>query len=846
MIKTCQHYSYHTNFMKQSFKCLILVLLFPFIAFSQVNVTGVVRSSKETLVGVTVWLKNPSTGKNQGASTDIDGKFTFTNVAPGTYTLSSSYVGFKEYANAAFKVANEPVSVTIELEEDSKLLADVVVKTVAKKETATALINTLKSSFIVADGLSIESIKKTPDRNVSDALKRVSGVTIQNDKFVLVRGLADRYNSALLNKTQLPSTEPDRRAFSFDIIPTALIDNIIINKGAAANLPGDFAGGLVQITTKEVSGDFASASLGVSYGSLSTFKDFKLIESVEFPSTFPSTNAFRISGNGDKRAYTKLIATPGITESSSLPNFNGSVAFGVKRNNWNVLFSSTARNTFSSSTTERIDYLSSTDLAYKYKDINFSQTKSLSGLLNVVYLGQNRYSWKTLANYQTEDYFLNRTGENYDNVQNIYSNSSNAIRKMVVNTQFDAKIKTWDFNIGYNLMLRDQPDYRVNPTASYLNSGNPYLTAWRDTYRFWSVMDENAGNAAVNKSFGDIKVGAGYLKKYRNFKARVFRYETIDMLGEITNNTDRYTADFDLANGFVMYEKEMGLFKLNTGLRTEYNLFNIATADFSGQKVNVEREYLDLLPSLNLTYSASEKTKWRTSLSKTLARPEFREVANFAYYDFVRNAQLLGNKDLEKSDIYNLDFKWELYPKSGEIFSVGVFGKKFIKPIEQIVADGSVPSNLALTYTNPPSALVYGLEMEFRKELNAWLDLYSNMAFIQSEVELNGVKRQLQGQSNYALNGGLNFHKGNNTMNLTYNRVGDRIASVGFQGYPDIFENSRDVIDIVFLLKFSKGEIKLAVSDILAQPTTFYQKPSRDLIKTNNETSVSLTVNFNL
>jgi len=831
--------------MKQSFKCLIVVLLFPFIAFSQGTVSGIVKSAKEPLVGVTVWLKNPATGKNVGAATDVDGKFLFQNVASGKYLLNTSYVGFKEYTNNELVVGSEPITVTIELEEDSKLLTDVVVKTVAKKETATALINTLKSSFIVADGLSIESIKKTPDRNVSDALKRVSGVTIQNDRFVLVRGLADRYNSALLNKTQLPSTEPDRRAFSFDIIPTALIDNIIINKGAAANLPGDFAGGLVQITTKEVSGDFASASFGVSYGSLSTFQNFKSIESVPFPSIFPSTNTFRVSGNGDKRAYTKLIDSPGITESSSLPNFNGSVSFGLKKNNWNVLFSSTARNTFSSNTTERIDYLSSTDLAYKYKDINFSQTKSLSGLLNVVYLGQNRYSWKTLANYQTEDYFLNRTGENYDNVQNVFSNSSNAIRKMVVNTQFDAKIKTWDFNVGYNLMLRDQPDYRVNPTASYLNSGDPYLTAWRDTYRFWSVMDENSGNAAVNKSFGDIKVGAGYLKKYRNFKARVFRYETIDMLGEITNNTDRYTADFDLASGFVMYEKEMGLLKLNTGLRTEYNVFTIGTADFSGQKVNVQREYLDLLPSLNLTYSATEKTKLRTSLSKTLARPEFREVANFAYYDFVRNAQLLGNKDLEKSDIYNVDFKWELYPRAGEIFSVGIFGKKFIKPIEQIVADGSVPSNLALTYTNPPSALVYGLEMEFRKAINSWLDFYSNMALIQSEVEVQGVKRQLQGQSNYALNGGLNFHKGNNTFNLTYNRVGDRIASVGFQGYPDIFENSRDVIDIVFLRKYNKGEIKLAIGDILAQSTVFYQKPSRDLIKTNNETSVSLTVNYN-
>jgi outer membrane receptor protein involved in Fe transport len=317
------------------------------------------------------------------------------------------------------------------------------------------------------------------------------------------------------------------------------------------------------------------------------------------------------------------------------------------------------------------------------------------------------------------------------------------------------------------------------------------------------------------------------------------------MLGEVTNNTDRYTADFDLANGFVMYEKEMGLLKLNTGLRTEYNVFNIGTADFSGQKLNVKRDYLDLLPSLNLTYAATEKTKWRTSLSKTLARPEFREVANFAYYDFVRNAQILGNKNIEKSDIYNVDFKWELYPKSGEIFAVGVFGKKFIKPIEQIVADGSVPSNLTLTYANPPSAIVYGLEMEFRKAINSWIDLYSNIALIQSEVEFQGVKRQLQGQSNYALNGGLNFHKENNTINITYNRVGDRIASVGFQGYPDIFENSRDVLDIVYLRKFSKGEIKLAISDILAQPTTLYQNPSRELIKTNNETTVSLTLNYN-
>jgi hypothetical protein len=222
------------------------------------------------------------------------------------------------------------------------------------------------------------------------------------------------------------------------------------------------------------------------------------------------------------------------------------------------------------------------------------------------------------------------------------------IKKKGFSKFVDEKIKTIDFNFGYNLMLRDQPDYRVNPIAKSLGTNTPYTTAWRDTYRFWSVMDENSFNGSVNKDFGDIKIGGSYVKKMRNFQARIFRYDATDMLNEITNNTDRYTADFDLAGGYVSYDKMWGKIKLNGGLRTEYNLFNVGTSDFSGQKVNVDRNYLDFLPSVNLSYNL-DKTKFRFSASKTLARPEFREVANFAYYDFVRNAQLLGNPNLEKS-----------------------------------------------------------------------------------------------------------------------------------------------------------------------------------------------------
>jgi hypothetical protein len=823
-------------------RIFFILLFFPLISFSQVNVKGTTKSKTENVFFANIIFKNANntiftTASNQNA------EFTIT-LNPGVYQIKSSYIGYFDFVKE-IKITSD-TTLNILFEEETKQLSEVVVRAAPQKITEASVVRTVRNSSVVSDGLSIEFIKKTPDRNVGDALKRVNGVTIQNDKFVLVRGLSDRYNSAILNKTLLPSTEPDRRAFSFDIIPTALIDNIIVSKSSSANQPGDWSGGLVQITTKEVSDNFFNLSLGSGFGSVSTFRGFKIVPSTKFPSTFPSTYNYRISGNGDKRLFTKQFDNPSETTFQSIPNLNGGLSFGYTKGKFNSLFSSTIRNSFILNNIERKDYQSSTELAYDYKDILYTKRFSTNGLLNLTYLGENRYSWKTLVNYQTDDTYLTRSGDNFDNVQNVLSNSSNHINNIVINSQFDGKIKTWDFNLGYNFIFREQPDYRVNPITKSLGVNEPYATAWRDTYRFWSVMDENSFNGNINKDFGNIKVGGGYLKKIRGFNARIFRYLSTDMLDEITNNTDRYAADFDLGSLYSMYENEWGKWKLNTGLRGEYNLFNVNTADFSGQKVNVNREYLDILPSLNVSFNEN-KTKYRFSISKTLARPEFREVANFAYYDFVRNAQLLGNSKLEKSDIYNLDLKWEFYPKTGENISLSLFGKNFIRPIEQIVADGSVPSNLLLTYTNPDRAILYGVEFEFRKKITEWFDMYSNASVMNSEVNVNGVKRQLQGQSNYVLNGGVNIHKNKNTLNITYNRVGDRISAVGFQGYPDIFENSRDVLDITILHKLKKGEIKMAIGDVFGQSSIYYQKINkRNLIKTNNEQTVSISLNLNL
>ena len=726
-------------------------------------------------------------------------------------------------------------------------LPEFTVRTAGKKESSVAVINLIKNNVVVSDGISSEYLKKTPDRSVGDALRRINGVTIQNDRFVLVRGLSDRYNFTLLNKSVLPSSEPDRRAFSFDIIPSNMIDNVVVNKSATPFLPGDFGGGIIQVTTKEVSDNFFNVGYGTTYGSVSTFKTLKLVDFVEFPSQFPSTYSFRVGTNGDRRAFTKLIDySPTQKSFSSYLNMNGNISAGYEKDSWYFLASVNARQSFNLNYIDRKDYQSSTELAYQYQDTVFNKNSSINGLINLTYIDKNKFSLKSMVNHQIERSFLNRTGENYDNLQEVRSTLSNNVRKTNINTQFEGKIGNTDFVVGHNLMLRDQPDYRINPIVRSLGSDDEYSVAWRDSYRFWSVMDENNITSSLNHNVGSFKVGGFHQKKFRNFKARVFRYDDSDLLNEITNNTDKYGADFDLYAGYVSYDREIKNLRINGGLRTEYNLFDVSTADFSGQKINVNREYLDFLPSLNLTWTIN-KVKIRYSFSKTLSRPEFREVANFAYYDFIRNAQILGNPSLEKTDIFNSDLKFEYYPKNGENISICFFAKNFINPIEQVVSEGSVPSNLILTFMNPESAILYGGEFEVRKKVTEKFDVYSNLALITSSVNVNGVSRQLQGQSNYVINGGVNYKTGKNTFNLSYNRVGDRISAVGFQGYPDIFENSRDIVDFVYLRKINNGEIKLSCSDILSQPTKFYQQiNNRELIVTNNEQLISLTLNLNL
>ncbi len=205
----------------------------PDISWSQnCIITGVIKDKKtrESLVGATILIQ----GTTQGTTADIDGNYTIENLKPGTYTLEISYISFKKEILKNIKLTPEkPVHLEICLEEDSKYIEGVIVKERRKTDTDISIINAIKQSNIQMTGLSRQQISRSMDKNAAEAIRRVPGVTIIDDKFIIVRGLIDRYNSVLLNQTSTPSFETDKKSFSFDIIPSSTLDRLILYKTPA-------------------------------------------------------------------------------------------------------------------------------------------------------------------------------------------------------------------------------------------------------------------------------------------------------------------------------------------------------------------------------------------------------------------------------------------------------------------------------------------------------------------------------------------------------------------------------------------------------------------------------------
>jgi outer membrane receptor for ferrienterochelin and colicin len=422
----------------------ILLFIICFVAAISVQaqkakLTGKVTNVKnDVLVGVTLTLKSD---KSQVSKTDIEGRFSFNIDINKAYTLDLSYVGYKAKSIdvTGATTANEEIVLDVLLEETGKNLTDVVVsatRSTNKGATDNALIAFQRNTNTVASVISAESIRRSPDRNTAEILKRTPGASIQEGKYIIVRGLADRYNQAMLNGILLTSTEADRKTFSFDLFPSQIIDNIIINKAFVPELPGEWAGGLIQVNTKDIpTKNFFNIQIGTSANSQVTGKEF--LKDVggktdwlgiddgtrSLPSGYTTKSNFDTSSLASKTLIGKQMSNnwaPVVT--TAKPNMSFQMNGGFSGTLWGkkiggiigVNYSNAYRlqdnsNNQNGITDEKFFPITKLNDKKYIEDINMGAIAGLSMFLNPL----NKISYKAIVNVKTANAYNSRFGTDY-------------------------------------------------------------------------------------------------------------------------------------------------------------------------------------------------------------------------------------------------------------------------------------------------------------------------------------------------------------------------------------------------------------------------------------------------
>ncbi|HBS53506.1 MAG TPA: hypothetical protein DD806_05875, partial [Flavobacterium sp.] len=764
----------------------------------------------------------------------------------------------------------------------------------------------------------------------AEILKRTPGASIQEGKYIIVRGLADRYNQAMLNGILLTSTEADRKTFSFDLFPSQIIDNIIINKAFVPELPGEWAGGLIQVNTKDVpTKNFFNIQIGTSANTQVTGKEFLKDKGGKtdwlgiddgtrsLPNGYTTKSNFDTSSPAAKTALGKSMpnnwAPVGITAKPNVSlQMNGGFAgtflgkkiggvIGVNYANAYRIQDNT--NNQNGITDEKFNPITKLNDSKYIQDINMGAIAGLSMFLNPL----NKISYKAIVNVKTSNAYNARNGQDYTRQDLLKGNEFIFGQNVFFTNQLNGehslsqKLKFNWFG-AFNILDAYTPDQRRIMYTKSVDGTDPYVLNISNTLsqqsgsRIFQTLSDyiytGGGDLTLKVKQQTIKAGYMIQVKDRLYDAQLFAiYMPVDNaalraqdaasafrpenfgngldnkfgFNAIQNRNFRYLANTILNAGYLQFDN-----KLSEGVRVVWGL---RVEDFDQLVGSVKKwdprhtysKVTDYLPGVNATFKVGQKSNLRATLSQTVIRPELRELSALNIYDFELNASVSGNPSLKRTKITNTDLRYELYPSSGEMFTVGVFYKNFENPIESIFQEGAGGSSL-FSFQNVAKATAFGFEIEGRKKLSKRFTLQANGSYINSKIDdaaLN-VSRSLQGQSPYLINTGILYdivEKGFNTT-LLFNQVGKRIYLVGDiqagAGSPDVYENPRALIDFQISKKFAdnKAEIKFTISDLLNQRQIFYQNnngntdynSTTDAIRLSRKfgTTFGVTLNYSL
>jgi len=903
--------------MQRFLLLLATTFLALFAAAQKGTVAGTITANEGGTIQPMPFVNVAIKGSTIGATTDLDGKFSFP-VEAGNHTLLVSFVGYESTERPVTVTADARTIADVELKTQGIEMKEFEVVTLKRTETEGAVVMETRKSEQVVNGIGREQISKGQDRTAGDVVKRIPGVTMVGDRFIMIRGLADRYNTVMLNDVIAPSLESDKRAFSFDILPSGALDRIMIYKTGAPELPGEFAGGVIKIhTVNHPNENQTRVDYSTSYRAGTTFNDFYSSQRSstdnlgfdnglrQLPGAFPgslyNTSPERLQGAGRSLANNwtadQRTAMPDQRFSVMLARRFGGEGKNISGGNVTSL---NYTNTMASYTAKNYNYnvfdpvSQRSDSIYNYTDNENFHTVRFSALSNFSMLvGNNtKLEFRNLFTQQGVDQATLRTGKNFEEQFEVRNYAFRYQQRSIYSGQLHGEhdlrtdVSKVSWTAGYGMANSTEPDLRRLRTVRDINTTDadtPFQTiippgaTTLDAGRFFSEMNETVMTGKLDyehKITGEhntfkFRGGVFVEQKDRTFAARWMSYRAASSsqldqsllfapldqvfssnninngtgfkLEEGTNPSDRYTAANSLYAGYLGTTMTLATKTVvSAGVRAEHNTQQLNSATFGGRRVLVDNPVLSILPSVNASRSFGERSQVRLAWATTVNRPEFRELAPFAFYDFSFNNVLSGNDSLKTATIQNVDARYEFYPSPAEVVSVGVFYKHFTNPIEMFFLPGAGSGGTRnFTFGNAQQATSVGAELEVKRQLSglftegylSHVGLMLNAAYIITEVQLGDVaaqaqQRPLMGQSPYIVNAGLYYQDTERKLqyNVLYNVIGPRLFAVGTFGTPDIYEMPRNVVDLTLTKGIGKRvEVKLSAQDILNQRTLLIQ-----------------------
>jgi outer membrane receptor protein involved in Fe transport len=826
-------------------------------------------------------------GTTIGMQSGVDGRFTLSRVPAGTVTLQFRRIGYQaKQIPGLFLEADRTLEQDVALDETSVQLTAAVVTASRERGTVNESLDRQRTAVGVVNAVTAEQIGKSPDGDAAQAVQRVSGVTVQDGKYVAVRGLGERYTTASLNGARVPSPEPEKRIVPLDMFPAGLIQSITTSKTFTPEQQGDFSGALVDIRTKEFPAQ-RSYTLAMNGGYASGASGSRVIAGRGV-----GGESFAMAKS--KRDLPALVRSIGNFQGINLNQGDQNLLVGQFRDAWTPSRTTAPPNTSTALSVggedpvlfgHRLGYLLSGSYAYS-TDLKDNQVRALADRGNTPgetrtidrFVGQTAGQsalWGGLANLSTMlgsgtrlsfNGMYNRTSDNDARIERgVFENEGfpalitrmqyveRSVRSSQLAGEHQIGAQRIDWAITESGVRRDEPDrsefvQAIAPdpvtgveTLRWLNTGNG------GAVRTFSTLDESSreGQADYQLAFRafdrehTIKFGGLARRTTRDADTRAYSIsapaarDNVLLLpaeelfdGRFSRPTDSvftiaplaqggsYDAHDRLAAGYA--QAELGLarrIRLIGGARFESDQLTVHALSTLGAPIGTTKQWNDLLPSLALNVELTDAQRLRISATRTLARPEYRELSPIKSRDVLNGDDVQGNADLQRTNVGNADVRWEWYPRAGEILTVGLFAKHFDQPIERVYqAAGS--GTRTVFYANAKSATNYGVEVEARKNLgfvaNALspLAVFSNMTVMQSQIDLGdntrasatNMKRRMVGQAPYVINAGLTYLATANgaSATLLYNRVGERIDAAGDRPLPDVIERSRDVLDMSF------------------------------------------------